>query len=218
MERQQPIGRGRSSTPDPRVARSRSKVLDAVTELLRERGTAGVTVDAVISRSGVARSTIYRHWSTRADLVSAALQAMVPDTSSSALPEDRVRSVSSGPDALRARLRPVLVTFIGAAGTDTPAGLVPLLLVEADRDPELADVRRRLLDRLTSPLASAVRPAMEDGTLPPSLTVQDATAWLLGPLLVQRFLAPEGADEAFVDRTVDAFLTAHVVRADAHRA
>ena len=50
---------------DPRVARSRTAVLDAATHLLVTGGPAAVTVDAVVAESGVAKSTIYRHWRSR---------------------------------------------------------------------------------------------------------------------------------------------------------
>ena len=38
-------------------------------ELLSESGVGGLTVDEVSRRSGVAKTTIYRHWPTRAALV-----------------------------------------------------------------------------------------------------------------------------------------------------
>ena len=44
---------------DPRVARSRAAVLEAAAALVTTSGLAGLTVEAVVQRSGVARSTIY---------------------------------------------------------------------------------------------------------------------------------------------------------------
>jgi TetR/AcrR family transcriptional regulator, regulator of autoinduction and epiphytic fitness len=49
------------ATTDPRVERSRTAVLDAAAGLLLEGGVPALTVEAVVERSGVARSTIYRH-------------------------------------------------------------------------------------------------------------------------------------------------------------
>ena len=54
---------------DERVRRSRATVLDATTQLLFERGFGGATVDEIARRSGVAKTTIYRHWPTRTDLL-----------------------------------------------------------------------------------------------------------------------------------------------------
>ena len=54
---------------DPRIVRTREAVLDAATALLVEGGPDAVTMDGVVQRSGVAKSTIYRHWSGRDELL-----------------------------------------------------------------------------------------------------------------------------------------------------
>ena len=56
---------------DPRIARTQKAVIDAATDLLVEGGPAALTMDAVVARSGVAKSTLYRHWETRDALVAA---------------------------------------------------------------------------------------------------------------------------------------------------
>jgi len=67
---------------DPRIARSRAKLLAAATDLLVESGPRGVTVDAVAERSGVAKSTLYRHWSSRDELLVAVMRCHVPEMQS----------------------------------------------------------------------------------------------------------------------------------------
>src|SRR5580698_10507041 len=72
---------------DARVRRSRHTVLATTVELLLESGVAGVSIDEVSRRSGVAKTTIYRHWPTRSDLVIDACSQLtmkqdVPDTGS----------------------------------------------------------------------------------------------------------------------------------------
>ncbi len=54
---------------DPRVERSRAKVLTAAAALLREVGFAEVTIEQISERSGVSRSTMYRHWTTREEIL-----------------------------------------------------------------------------------------------------------------------------------------------------
>ncbi len=63
----------------PRVARSRAKILAAATDLLVESGARSVTVDAVEAASGVAKSTLYRHFSSRDDLLVAVVRSSLPD-------------------------------------------------------------------------------------------------------------------------------------------
>ncbi len=54
---------------DPRVARTRVAVLTAAREVLVDDGWEGVTVARVAERSGYARTTLYRHWPQRLDLL-----------------------------------------------------------------------------------------------------------------------------------------------------
>jgi AcrR family transcriptional regulator len=61
-----------SATPrpvlHPRVASSRSRVLAAAGAILRREGYNGLTMERVAADSGVAKTTLYRHWPTKAAL------------------------------------------------------------------------------------------------------------------------------------------------------
>src|SRR5882724_3495319 len=68
--------------PRPRKARPRTggrsarvvtEVLSATLEVFAEQGYAGVSVEAVAARAGVNKTTIYRRWPTKAELLGAAL-------------------------------------------------------------------------------------------------------------------------------------------------
>lgn len=48
-----------------RVERTHTAVMEAATALLLEGGPTAITIDGVVARSGVAKSTVYRHWTTR---------------------------------------------------------------------------------------------------------------------------------------------------------
>jgi AcrR family transcriptional regulator len=48
-------------------------IADATLALLRTRGPRSVTVEAVAARSGIAKTTIYRRYRDRRDMLSAAL-------------------------------------------------------------------------------------------------------------------------------------------------
>ena len=68
----EPARRGR-----PRHPETDERVLAAAADLLRENGPTGVTFEAVASRSGVARTTIYRRFDTRRELVAAVTGRLV---------------------------------------------------------------------------------------------------------------------------------------------
>ncbi len=74
------------AAPDPRVLISRERVLTATLDLLTETGLGELTIDDISRRSGVAKTTIYRHWPNRSALVIDACSRMIdgagalPDT------------------------------------------------------------------------------------------------------------------------------------------
>ena len=63
----------RGARPDRRVARSRRALKEALTDLILERGYEAVTVQDVIDRADVGRSTFYAHFLDKDDLLMAIL-------------------------------------------------------------------------------------------------------------------------------------------------
>jgi AcrR family transcriptional regulator len=61
--------------PGGRSARVRAAVHAAATDLLAERGYEQLTVEEVAARAGVHKTTVYRRWPTKADLIVDALHA-----------------------------------------------------------------------------------------------------------------------------------------------
>ena len=57
------------------IDRTTKLVLKTTADLLREVGYRQLSIELVVQRSGVARSTIYRHWKNRAELAIAAFDA-----------------------------------------------------------------------------------------------------------------------------------------------
>jgi AcrR family transcriptional regulator len=68
------VGReGGGERPDRRVSRSRRALKEALTDLILERGYEAVTVQDVIDRADVGRSTFYAHFLDKDDLLMAIL-------------------------------------------------------------------------------------------------------------------------------------------------
>ena len=65
----------RAHSRSPRPVRTRSKITDAVRELLAEGRFHESTVEEVADRAGVARATVYQHFGSRLDLVDAICEA-----------------------------------------------------------------------------------------------------------------------------------------------
>jgi len=60
------------------MARTRGDTIErlyqAAIDLIGEQGYAGTTVDEIVARAGVAKGTVYYHFKSKADLVSALLE------------------------------------------------------------------------------------------------------------------------------------------------
>ena len=180
---------------DPRIERSRTAVLDAAGQLLLEGGVGATTVEAIVERSGVARSTIYRHWSTRRDLLLATFHRLMP--------------VPDEPDvtgSLRERLCALLEAHVQRMNNAPWASAIPTILDATERDPELAGVRERLQEQNRAPVRRTLERAIEQGELPPGTDVAEAISQLAGPVVFRHLITREPTDTAFAHRVVDLFL------------
>src|SRR4051794_14143427 len=118
---------------DPRVARSRAAVIDAATELLVESGPSAVTIDAIVARSGVAKSTIYRHWGSRDDVLLDVMEVCAPDLT----PPDPDLGVEAG-------LREITHRIAAIFNDPEWARVLPALLALKTHAHGIADLEKRL--------------------------------------------------------------------------
>ena len=181
---------------DPRVARSRTAVLDATVKLLADHGWSGTTVEAVSERSGVAKPTIYRHWPRRADLLLEAFNSTVatPEFEASAdLYADVVTMMCSLADALE---------------HSEWSRVLPALVEGAERDPELARLAATLGRRRRATLLGRLQSAVNAADLPPDTNIELMAHMLADPLFFRRLVWRERTTTRFIECLVD-----HVLRA-----
>jgi AcrR family transcriptional regulator len=180
------------------VSRSRAAVIRAATELLVEGGPTAVTVDAVVARSGVAKSTIYRHWPSRDELLVSVIEACAP-----ALPEPRpeVDVVTSIRDILRAIAR--------SLNDPEWARLLPALLMLRYHEAGIAAIEKRLEREQDKVLTTLLQRAAAEGVVSEDVDVQESVAMLVGPLLFAHLVESVPLDEGLADRTLEQFLAAH---------
>jgi AcrR family transcriptional regulator len=63
----------------PRSAQAHKAIIDATLELLAEEGFQGLSIEAVAARAGVGKTTIYRRWSSKDELVMDAIREVQID-------------------------------------------------------------------------------------------------------------------------------------------
>lgn len=142
-----------TSTTSPRAGRPRSpevrdRVLRATVDLLGRSGYAGLRMDDVAARSGVAKTTVYRRWPSKRDLVLDAVAALLGPLAPLDAPslEDDVAAVTRwyaarlGHPGLRAGL-------LGLYAESSADPGVAALLRQRLHEPYLPPVRARLGDR-----------------------------------------------------------------------
>jgi len=191
-----------AATPaaDQRVARSRAAVLDAGVELLVECGPQAVTVDAIVQRSGVAKTTIYRHWGSREDLVVDVIREVVK-------PTPALRADLPFEEALRTLMR---ASCTQAADDRLRRAFPALLLAKAQAQPALERLREETQDDHHSRLEEILRRGVDEGHLRPDVTVQDAIIQLMAPMVLLTCGFHDLDDPTTTaDRIVDLFLSSH---------
>jgi AcrR family transcriptional regulator len=179
-----------NDNPDERVRRSKELVLATTFQLLQEGGIAGVSIDEVSRRSGVAKTTIYRHWTSRA--------ALLMDACSKLRPRDEAPDTGSLQGDVTAHLQKMAARMQGPGWPS----ILPSIIDAAERDQELAQLQARLQGAIKEPLLIAVERAKKRGELAGREDASEIVASLVGPLVYRRWFSREPIDERFVKATV----------------
>ncbi len=182
---------------DPRVARTRHAVLTPAREVLLDEGWEGVTLGRVAERSGYARTTLYRHWPQRLDLLRDLIR-------------EEARLAHTTPTG---NLRDDLVAELEAfrvAVSSTGLGRVMIAIGQQARDDaELADLNRSMRSEGARVLDEIVVDAVAAGALPRGVRADAAVAQLVGPVLFRYLFEDDHAlDVEYVESVVDWFLAA----------
>jgi TetR/AcrR family transcriptional regulator, regulator of autoinduction and epiphytic fitness len=195
---------------DPRLDRSRSAILSAAVALLAEGGIKQVTIDAITTRSGVARSTLYRHFPNHTELLAAAFQELLPP----------LRLPAAGLSPRDRLLQLVLALADQIERTPTVAALVWMSTIglsgapptDSDEQTWLGTLREHLLDRCRRPFDMVLTECLWTTERPSERDLDTVTAQLVGPLLFNTLVTKRPNNKEFCTRVVDDFLAAHGCR------
>jgi AcrR family transcriptional regulator len=182
-----------------RSEQARQAVLEAADDLLAERGFAGVTIEGIAARAGVAKQTIYRWWPSKVDVL---LEAFTEDMAEHLTPQDH--------GDLGTDLRTHLANLAEFLTNSDPGAVFRALTGQAQHDPQLAtrlrdDHLSHQRDRDRLPLHRAI----ERGELPADLDVDAALDHLVGPIYYRVLVTGSPVPSTFTDELVAAFLHRH---------
>jgi AcrR family transcriptional regulator len=177
----------------PRSDRIHQAILDATLELLRETGFSGLAIETVATRAGVGKATIYRRWTSKLPLVIEAMQRL-PE-----IPAPDTGSISSD-------LTELLRSSIEVLRTTPLAHVLPSLVGERNRDPELSEALDGFVAERRRPLLRMLERAVERGELPPDADLELGVDLILGPFVVRLFFTAGPVDAELVQPIVDAVI------------
>lgn len=187
-----------TAADDPRIARSRAKVLAAATELLVEAGPRAVTADAICERSGVAKSTLYRHWNSINELLVDMMRTNLPVTSTI----DR----SAG---FEVALRDYVGRAVVALSAPGWVRILSALLELRQHNPEIAQLMQADFDDKMSTMASILELGVAEGRLPAGLTAELVTPTLSGPMVLTALNGEEDRVAEVADYVLGRFLASY---------
>jgi AcrR family transcriptional regulator len=137
-------GRGR-----PRSEQADQAILAATLRMVATHGVGGTTIEGVAAEAGVGKTTIYRRWESKTDLIVAAVSQLAPPASQFPDTGSLWSDMKLLADLQRQRL----------AGTGLLT-VAPRVLAESMNDPEL---HQGFLENVIEPLRALIRSLVERG-------------------------------------------------------
>ncbi len=166
------------------LARTRQLVLDTTVEMLAARGYSSLTTEGISAQCGVARSTIYRHWQSVADIAMEAFMQIVGP----APPSPQTGNV-------RTDLAVAYRRLVDGLAHSRWGKLLPAMLEASIRDKDFAQMLYKAFDSRRELGRMALQKAVDRGEMPADTNFE----WLLdsvtGPIYHRMFFTNRPIDE-----------------------
>jgi AcrR family transcriptional regulator len=169
-------------------------VLCAALEELARMGYRALRIEDVALRAGVNKTTIYRRWPTKIELVRAALAS-----------DARCKIVLPQTGSLRSDLLAIGRTFVGLASSPEGQSVIRMLVAEGC-DAEVAGLEKSLRTTFEAVPRAIVASAEARGELPPGVDHLLIFEAFVGAIHHRIFMMKETVSEAFLGRLVDVIL------------
>ena len=176
--------------PGGRTADVTQRVHEAVRGLLIEGGTQACTYSAVADRAGIERSTLYRRYPDRWDML---IDAFIELAGTDVVPTPGASFAEDLASVLR-KLTGILKTPIGPAVMTVAAEL---------RADSRGDVSRAFFDRRMAQLDPMFEAAVSRGELPAGVDREAVFTFAAGAIYFRMFIAARAVDDAFLHSIVE---------------
>jgi AcrR family transcriptional regulator len=161
----------------PRSAEANRAILAAAIDLFVEHGYEAMSIEGVAARAGVGKTTIYRRWTSKEDLIVDAIDELIfdveaPDTGS--VREDLVELLVAVQTIFTSsRAGEVFPRMAGEVAAASPLGRAYL---------------KRVIEPRFAMLQAMIARGVDRGELPPDADPELIRAMLMGPLILWKLL------------------------------
>lgn len=171
-------------------------MLDATLQLLGTDGVTAVTVDEVARRSGVAKTTLYRHFGSSDALIFAAVESTV--------------SATEAPDTgtLRGDLEAIQRRYLTSAAAPQARELFAWMVSKGQESSENSELFRKVRVQPRGPTVLALQRAIARGEVSAEIDIDFAMHMIQGPLISKRIVDNSDVTPPELDRLLDMTLRA----------
>ena len=170
-------------------------VLHATLQELGRVGYGALRIEDVAALAQVNKTTVYRRWPTKQELVAAALRS--PEAASEEPPDT---------GEVRSDVLAILREMVERTGS--PEGIAILRAMTSERDnAELAAVARALREERMRRFAMVIERGVDRGELPAGTDAKLVAESLAAPIFLKLIRWGERADDAYIAGVVDLVLT-----------
>lgn len=181
----------------PRSAEADDAILDAALDQFCDYGYDGLSVERVAAGAGVAKTTIYRRYPTKLDLVMAALERA----------KDGARA-PEGSGTLRTDLLEMGRSYLAMVQSPTIGRAIPMLLASKARSDELASAHAEFVRARRATGFDLIRDGIARGELAADADPSLIADMLYGAIFTRVFVTAEPTGEEYLVSLVDRILAA----------
>ena len=187
---------------DPRVERSRASVVSAAAQLLLDDGPDAITHGRVAAAAGVSRTTVYKHFPERSDLLFVTAEAIGKN----------VPNHNDITGDLRTDLRMFLDHLASDLRDPVRTRIIAMMMERGLHDDAVALVRNTFMQEFRVVYTAITSAGVATGELSADVDVELGLAAMAGSLIYARLLTDRPIDDALVDRVIDNFIRTNAPR------
>jgi AcrR family transcriptional regulator len=175
----------------PRSEDARRRLITAALEIVATEGVGAVTADAVARGSGVAKTTLYRHFGSTDGLVF----ATVDESVTAQVPPDT--------GTLRGDLESIHRRYLDVAASRRSRELFAWMVAKSIESAEHRELFRRARVQPRGPTTVALQRAIARGEVDADIDVDMAMHMIQGPLISQRIVDDSDVSESELAHMLD---------------